>query len=76
MSSFRVKSTHKLLQNEVTPPSTQSNTYFSTLLDNPDVLKYTYDDNKVPDNSQNRPKSSSTTGMAIRTVVTGQPDHM
>lgn len=73
--SFRVKTTHQLLQNN--PPPKQENSSMS-FFDHVDEKSSTYMPNFLPPNNQqkNAPAQSSTNGMAIRTITSAQADHM
>lgn len=73
--SFRVKTTHQLLQNNPPPPK-QENSSIS-FFDHVDEKSSTYVPNFLPNNQQkNAPAQSSTNGMAIRTITSAQADHM
>jgi len=79
MSGFRVKSTHPLLQPDIPPQPQQSYSQSSLSLygdedDEKHNMLYTVETQKSV--TDNRPKDSSTKGMAIRVVNGGQPDHM
>lgn len=76
--SFRVKTTHQLLQT-TKPPAKADEKDSILFFDRP-----VFSDNKGRKevgqqpvaNPSNGPKNGSSGGMAVRTVVIGQPDHM
>jgi len=77
--SFRVKTTHKLLEPNAPPPPPTQNTFMNMLEDDE---KAAYLPKNFKGKSQTlttpltRPKGSSNQGMAIRTIPTAQADHM
>jgi len=74
MSSFRVKTTHTLLKTEGESNAETSKNSSSNILmfnDDKNLLNVKYEKS-----ASDRPKDSSSKGLAIRTVMTGQPDHM
>jgi hypothetical protein len=77
--SFRVKTTHKLLDQYVPPPPQKTQ---STRSKKDDGKNNFLDDDEfvdtVPVNSvpESRPNISSSKGLAIRTVTLAQADHM
>lgn len=76
---FRVKTTHTLLQPIAPVPQNQSDIldYFNSDEKKTNLLNTNNYFNTQPENNQdNRPKGGSGGGMAIRTVASGQPDHM
>lgn len=80
--SFRVKTTHKLLDPGVPPVQNTQNSFMS-LLKKDDARNSFLDDDFIEPTSvprervqENRPKTSSNQGMAIRSIPTAQADHM
>lgn len=80
--SFRVKSTHQLLQPQALPNENESVSYLfsSDEKKNDDHSSFLSDSylqqSEVQRQVQNRPKVSNQKGMAIRTVPSAQADHM
>jgi hypothetical protein len=84
--SFRVKTTHQLLEPEKPPvqPSNTNNMFLATdndhSLNDPNsmlassILSTAQDEARR--NAQNRPTAGSKVGLAIRNVPTAQADHM
>ena len=80
--SFRVKTTHKLLDpNGIPPPQNTQNTFISLLKKDDEKGSFLDDDfvDTAPVRErpqENRPKASSNQGVAIRVIPTAQADHM
>lgn len=77
--SFRVKTTHKLLDN-ATPPKPEKPVL--SFLDSDEKGEVAYLSSFLPGNtgvskkSDSQPNQSSSKGMAIRTITSAQADHM
>lgn len=78
--SFRVRPTHNLLMPETPQPQDEKKTKYGTLPKSTSSSLTSSSVSKTSSSSVstavNRPTDSSTKGMAIRVVTTGQPDHM
>lgn len=75
--SFRVKTTHQLLQTNPAPKPQDKNAI--SFFDVSDEKSSYVGSNFLPvenKNQDNRPKGSNTKGMAIRTITSAQADHM
>jgi hypothetical protein len=76
--SFRVKTTHHLLQNNPPPKPQEKNAIsFFEVPDEKDVyVPSSFLPSEKKTQQDNRPKCSSAKGVAIRTVTSAQADHM
>lgn len=74
--SFRVKTTHPLLNPQQQPEKTASVSYLFSDDKNGEDLYLSNDYLKKSEQQNNRPTQSSSQGLAIRTVPTAQADHM
>ena len=77
--SFRVKTTHPILQNNpVTKPQEKNaRLFFEVPDDEKTYLTQPYlSTTEKKTQQENRPKGSSGKGMAVRTITAAQSDHM
>ena len=74
--SFRVKSTHQLLQNTTPPKQDKQQVSFFDQVDEKGEKSYLRDYLPKSSKTESRPKETSTNGIAIRTITSAQADHM
>jgi hypothetical protein len=76
--AFCIKKTHPLLQTNTQPPKTDNVSMFFDIQDEKSYINGTQPFFPVNQNTQpeNRPKDSSSKGLAIRSVPSAQADHM
>lgn len=76
--SFRIKKTSKMLGETRPAPETKMDEKLMSLLKGDSQSGNMFLPSSTPSTAQseNRPRGGNEKGMAIRTVVYGQPDHM